>query len=52
MVMHIGYLLSAVDYGKKLLKLWSELPKYYGKISPTKIRRDFRGNTDLYKGML
>ena len=48
----IGCLISAVTYERKGHKLWSELPKYSGKISPTKIQRDVRGNTDLYKGML
>ena len=45
----IGFLLSAVTYGKKVQNLWSELPKHYGDIAPTKLRRDVCGNTDLYK---
>ena len=45
----IGCLLSAVTYGRKGQKIWSELPKYYGKMTPTKLRRDVCGNTDLYK---
>ena len=48
----IGCVLLAVTYGKKVHKLQSELPKYSGKIAPTKLQRDVCGNTDLYKGML
>ena len=42
----IGCVLSSVTYGKKIHKLWSELPKYSDKIAPTKLRRYVRGNTN------
>ena len=45
----IGCVLSAITYGKKRHKIWSELPKYSRKMAPTKLRRDVRGNTNLYK---
>ena len=45
----IGCVLSAVTYGKKGHKFWSELRKYSGNMAPTKLRRYFCGNTDLYK---
>ena len=45
----IGCILSEVTYGKKGHKLWSEVPKYFGKYENPKLQRDVRGNTDLYK---
>ena len=45
----IGCILSAVTYGKKGRKLWSEVPKCFGKYENPKLRRDFRGTTDIYK---
>ena len=48
----IGYILFSVTCGKKLHKLRSEIPKYFGNKAPTKPRRYVLGNTDLYKGML
>ena len=45
----IGCILSAVTYENKGHKLWREIPKYSGKMAPTKLRRDVIGNTDLYK---
>ena len=45
----IGCVLSAVDYGKKGKHIWSEIPKDFCRTSPTKLRRDVRGNTDFYK---
>ena len=42
-------IISAVTYGKKGRKLWSEVPKSFGKYVNPKLRRDFCGNTDLYK---
>ena len=45
----IGFVLSAVAYGNKVQKLWSEIPKYFGNKAPTKLQRDVRGNTNLYK---
>ena len=48
----IGCILSEVTYGKKGHKLWSEIPKSFGKMENPKLQRDVRGNTNLYKGML
>ena len=45
----IGCLLSAVTYGKKGRKLWSELPKGFGKYDNLTLRRDVCGTTNLYK---
>ena len=45
----IGCILSEVTYEKKVHKLWSEIPKYFGRMATTKLSRDVRGNTDLYK---
>ena len=39
--------LSSVTYGKKGHKLWSEIPKSFGRKATTKILRDVRGNTNL-----
>ena len=36
----IGCVLSAVTYGKKGHKLWSEIPKYFGKMENPKLQRD------------
>ena len=33
----IGCILSAVTFGKKGHQLWSEIPKYSGKMAPTKL---------------
>ena len=43
----ISCVLLEVTYGKKGNNLWSEIPKYSGKMAPTKLQRDVRGNTDL-----
>ena len=45
----IGCILLSVTYGKKGHKLWREIPKYSGKMAPTKIIRCVSGNTNLYK---
>ena len=45
----IGCTLSAVNYGNKGHKRWSEITKYSGKMALNKIRRDVCRNTDLYK---
>ena len=45
----IGCILSAVTYGKKRRKLWSEVTKGFGKYDNLTLRRDVRGTTDLYK---
>ena len=45
----IGCILSAVTYGKKLHKLWSEVSKYFCNMETPKLQIDVRGNTDLYK---
>ena len=45
----IGCILLEVTYGKKGHKLWSEIPKSFGRITPTKLRGDFGGNTNLYQ---
>ena len=45
----ISFVISEVTYGKKGQRLWVEIPKYFGNKAPTKLQRDFRGNTDLYK---
>ena len=39
----IGCVLSAVTYGKNVHKLWSEIPKYFGKKAPNKLQIDFVG---------
>ena len=49
---YIGCVISAVTYEKKGHKIWSEIPKDFCSITPTKLRRYFIGNTNLYKGML
>ena len=36
----IGCILSSVTYGKKVHKLWSEVPKYFGKYENPKLQRD------------
>ena len=46
---YIGCILSAVTYGKKGNKIWSELTKDSCRMAPPKLRRDICGNTDLYK---
>ena len=33
----IGCVLSAVNYGKKRHKLWSEITKYFGRMAPNKL---------------
>ena len=45
----IGCILSAVTYGKKGRKLWSEVSKDVGKYENQTLRRDVRGTTDLQK---
>ena len=45
----IGCILSPVTYGKKGHKIWSEVPKCFGKYENTKLRRDVNETTDLYK---
>ena len=45
----IGCVLSAVTYGKKGKILWSEITKYFYNKEPTKLLRDVRGYTVLYK---
>ena len=45
----IDFILSAVTYGKKGYKLWSEVLNFFGKYENPKLGRDFCGNTDLYK---
>ena len=45
----IGCILSEFTYGKKGNKLWSEVPKYFGKCENPKVRKDVCGNNDLYK---
>ena len=45
----IGCILSAVIYGKKGRKLWSEVSKGVGKHENPTLRRDVRGTTDLHK---
>ena len=45
----IGCVLLAVTYGKKGHEIWSEIPKASCRIVPTKLQRDFCGNTHLYK---
>ena len=45
----IGCILSEVTYVKKGHKLWSEIPKYFGKKPPTKFQIYVRGNTDMHK---
>ena len=47
-----GCVLSSVTYRRKGHKLWSEIPKYSGKMEATKIQRDVHGNTNFYKCML
>ena len=45
----IGCILSAVTYGKKGRKLWSEVSKVDGNYDNLTLRRDVRGTTDLHK---
>ena len=45
----IGCVLSEVAYGKKGHKLWSEIPKSFGRTAPTKLRRDVHEYTNLNK---
>ena len=45
----IGCILSPVTYGKKGHKIWSEVPKCFGKYENPILRRDVRGTTNLYK---
>ena len=45
----IGCILSAVTYGKKLHKLWSDIPKYFGEMNNLKLQIDVCGNTNLFK---
>ena len=45
----IGCILSAVTYGKKGHKLWSEVSKGVGKYYNMKLRRDVCGTTYLHK---
>ena len=45
----IGYILSAVTYGNKGRKLWSEVSKGVGKYKNLTLRRDVRGTNDLHK---
>ena len=45
----IGCILSAVTYGKKGRKLWSEVSKGVGKHENQTLRRDVCGTTDLQK---
>ena len=45
----IGCILSAVTYGKKGRKIWSEVPKVFGKYDNLTLRRDVRVTTNLYK---
>ena len=45
----VGLILSEVTYGKKVHKLWSEIPKDSCRMAPPKLRRCVCGNTDLYK---
>ena len=46
---YIGCIISAFTYGKKGRKLWSEVPKGFGKYENLKLRRYVRGTTDLFK---
>ena len=46
---YIGCILSTVTYGKKWHKIWSEIPKSFGKMENTKLQRDVHGKTDIYK---
>ena len=43
----VGCILSAVTYGKKGGKLWSEVSKGVGNHENLTLRRDVRGTTDL-----
>ena len=45
----IGYILLEVTYGNKGPNIGIKIPKSFGNKSPTKLQRDIRGNTDLYK---
>ena len=45
----LGVFLSAVTYGKKGCKLWSEVPKGFGKYENLTLQRDVCGTTYLYK---
>ena len=48
----IGCLILEVTYGKNGHNIWSEIPKTYGNMVLTKLHRDVRGNTHLYKGIV
>ena len=45
----IGCVLSAVNYGKKGNRIWSETQKSFCRMTPTKLGRYVRENTNLYK---
>ena len=45
----IGCILSAVTYVRKGRKLWSEVPKCFGKYDNPTLRRDVCETTNLYK---
>ena len=45
----IGCILSAVTYGKKGRKIWSEVSKVFGKYDNLTLRRDVCGTTNLHK---
>ena len=45
----IGCILSEVTYGKKGRKLWSEVPKGFGKYENLTLRKYARVTTNLYK---
>ena len=45
----VGCILSVVNYRKKGQKVCSEITKQYGKMEPTKLKRDVCGNTNLYE---
>ena len=43
----IGCVISAVTYGEKEHKLWSEISKRLCRTEPTKLQRYFREHTDV-----
>ena len=45
----IGCILLEFTYGKKGHKRFSEITKYFCRMVPPKLRRDVRGNTNLYR---
>ena len=45
----IGRVILGVNYGNKGHKMWSEMTKSSCRMETTKLRRDVRRNTDLYK---